>query len=422
MPDEAVAGTIAEQIIGRHCGHVVRAGDIAICDVDLVLGTDGSGPMAIDYFEQMGGERLFDPRTVCFALDHYAPPDSPGTRAFHDRIRAFAERQGCTVFEVGEGVSHQIAVERGLVAPGDLVIGADSHTVTCGALNAFAVGVGSSDLAAAMKTGQVWLRVPETVRLTLSGTRRPGVAAKDVALSIVAGLGGDGANYRAIEFTGNIADFTLADRLVLSNLLVESGAKAAVFPVDPVTEAHLRGRTDHGGPVNATPGARYARDLTVDLGAVTPRVARPHLPHDAVNADALAGTTVHMVFLGTCIGGRVQDFHEALQAFDAAGGRLADGVQLVLTPASNEVLERLVADGTERRFREAGAIITTPGCGACCGTSGVIPGDGMTVLSTANRNFRGRMGNATARIFLASPATCGVSAATGRITVARGAA
>ena len=372
--------------------------------------------MAIDYFEQMRGERLHDASRVFFSLDHYSPPTTDGTRAFHSRIREFAERHNAAVFDVGEGISHQVAVERGLVAPGDLVIGADSHTVMCGALNAFAVGVGSSDLAAAMKTGRIWLRAPETILVRLEGERMPGVAAKDVALEMVARLGGDGANYRTIEFAGELDLFTLEDRLVLSSLGVEGGAKAAIFPYDAITSEYLRARGgDRGTPVNADPGARYAGEIVIALSRLTPRVARPHAPDNVADIDDSSGVPVHMVFIGTCTGGRVQDVHEALNAFERAGGKVAAGVQLVLTPASAEVRERLVADGSLQRLEDAGAIVTTPGCGACCGTSGVIPGDGMTVLSTANRNFKARMGNATASIYLASPAVCGVTAATGRI-------
>lgn len=392
--------TISEKILAAHSGRDVRAGDIVISDVDTVVGTDGSGPMAIDYFERMGATSLFDPSRVFFSLDHYAPPDTDATRAFHQRIRDFAARHGATVFDVGEGISHQVMVERGLVRAGDVLAGADSHAVTCGALNAFAIGVGSSDLAAAMMTGRLWLRVPETIRVTLTGDRPPPLSAKDVALSIVGELGADGANYQAIEFTGDaLAAFPLDDRLVLSNLMVEGGAKAAIFP----------------GPVTADSGARYVGDIVCDLGTLTPRIARPHAPDNVAALASAAGVPVQMVFIGTCTGGRVPDFHDAIEAFERAGGRLAPGVQLVLTPASREVLERLDADGTLARFTRAGAIVTTAGCGACCGTSGVIPGDGMTVLSTANRNFKARMGNATAAIYLASPAACGRAAATGRI-------
>ena len=412
--------TISEKILSSRSGSLARAGDVVVSRADLLLGTDGSGPMAIDYFVQMHGERLHDPSRVFFSLDHYSPPTSAATRAFHDRIRAFASRFGATVFDVGEGISHQVAVERGLVRAGDLVVGADSHTVTCGALNCFAIGVGSSDLAAAMKTGKIWLRVPETILVRLVGARARGVSAKDVALELIARLGSDGANYHAIEFGGDVAGFSLSDRLVLSSLAVEAGAKAAIFPYDQVAELYLHERdVDRCSPVAADPGARYVREETIDLASLTPRVSVPHAPHNVTALEEAAGIPVHMVFIGTCTGGRVQDFHEALAAFDGAGGRIASGVQLVLTPASREVHEHLLADGTARRFEEAGATLTTPGCGACCGTSGVIPGDGMTVLSTANRNFKARMGNATASIYLASPGMCGLAAATGRITASQ---
>jgi 3-isopropylmalate/(R)-2-methylmalate dehydratase large subunit len=422
MAEAHVPQTISEKILSSRSGTSARAGDVVVCKADLILGTDGSGPMAIAYFEQMGGERLHDPSRVFFSLDHYSPPTSAATRAFHDRICAFASQYGATVFEVGEGISHQVAVERGLVTAGDLVVGADSHTVTCGALNSFAIGVGSSDLAAAMKTGSIWLRVPETILVRLEGVRPRDVSAKDVALAIVARLGSDGANYQAIEFIGDVADFTLADRLVLSNLAVEAGAKAAIAPFDEITAAFLREHdADRCPPVAADPGARYVREEVIDLASLRPRVAVPHAPDKVRTLEDVAGVPVHMVFIGTCTGGRVQDFHEALAAFDRAGGRVAPGVQLVLTPASREVHEQLLADGTARRFVEVGAVLTTPGCGACCGTSGVIPGDGMTVLSTANRNFKARMGNASASIYLASPSACGLAAATGRITASSGA-
>lgn len=394
------AQTISEKILSAHCDRPVRAGEIAICRVDRVIGTDGSGPMAIDYFERMGGRWLFDPSRVFFSLDHYAPPDTPQTQAFHERIRTFAAQHGATLFDVGDGISHQVVIDRGLVAAGDLVVGADSHTVTCGAVNAFAIGVGSSDLAAAMLTGKIWLRVPETIRVILRGSRPAGVAAKDVALFLVRRFGGDGANYQTIEFAGDaLSAFTLDDRLVLCNLMVEAGAKAAIVP----------------GPIASDADAHFQLEFDCDLATLTPLVALPHAPDNVVPLSAAARVPVQMVFIGTCTGGRAVDFREAWEAFARAGGRLANGVQLVLTPASRAVHDQIVADGTLGRFVAAGATLTTPGCGACCGTSGVIPGDGMTVVSTANRNFKARMGNATAQIYLASPSVCGAAAATGSI-------
>ena len=416
--------TISEKILSAKSGVDARAGDVVVCSVDLVIGTDASTPMTIDYFDKMGGERLFDRDRVVFSLDHYSPPSTPRTAAFHDQVREFARRHGATVLEVGEGISHQVAPEQGRVRPGDLVVGADSHTVTCGALNAFATGLGSSDVAAALITGRTWLRVPETIAVELVGARAAGLAAKDVGLAMIATLGGEGANYRAIEFRGSEAGtFSFDERLVLSNLSVEAGAKAAIWEADDVTAAYLSDRTRaaldddrRDAPISADTDAIYAHRLTIDLAALSPRVAVPHDPTHVVPVGDATGIDVQMVFLGTCTGGRVSDFHEAVHVLERAGGRIAPGVQLVVTPASREVMLTLVDDGTLAKLTAMGAIVTTPGCGACCGTSGAIPGDGMTVLSTANRNFKARMGNATASIYLASPATCAASAATGRIT------
>lgn len=410
--------TISEKILSVKSGADARSGDFVVCDVDLVIGTDASSPMAIDYFERMGGDALFDPRKVMFAFDHYSPPTNPKPAEFHDRVRGFAARYGATLHQVGEGISFQLAAEFGRALPGELIVGADSHTVTLGALNAFATGVGSSDLAAAMITGRVWLRVPETIRVTLSAGRPVWLAAKDVALALVAELGTDGANYQALEFHGaGLTEWSFEERLVISNVAVESGAKAALWSADGETAAYLAARSNRRlEPVLADADARYAREFIVDVSTLTPRVAVPHSPNDVVPVDAVAGTPVHMVFLGTCTGGRVADLHQALRIMERAGTRVAPGVQLVVTPASREVYLRLIADGTLARLVAMGAIVTTPGCGACCGTSGAIPGNGMNVLSTANRNFKARMGNATASIYLASPAACGAAAVTGRIT------
>ena len=410
--------TISEKILSARSGADAVAGDVVVCDVDFILGTDASAPMAIDYFEKMGGRRVRDPKRIFFALDHYSPPTSASTSRFHEQVRTFAQENGILAYEVGDGISHQIAVDRAHVRPGMLVVGADSHTVTCGAMNAFATGVGSSDFAAAMLTGQLWLRVPETIRVILEGKRPRDVAAKDVALAIVAALGADGAEYHALEFGGaSASEFSIDDRQVLSNLAVESGAKAAIWEADDVLLEYLRSRDVSAVErVTSDDGARFARDLVIDLASLTPRIALPHQPSNVVKIEAVPETPIHMVFLGTCTGGRVTDYHDALAILERGGGRLAPGVQLVVTPASGDVRRTLEADGTLGKLEQMGAIVTTVGCGACCGTSGVIPADGMNVLSTANRNFKARMGNATASIYLASPAACAAAALTGRIT------
>ena len=414
--------TISEKILSAKSGQDAHAGDIVVCDVDLAIGTDASSPMAIDYFEQMGGARLFDPNRVLFAMDHYAPPASPKVARYHDRMRAFAKKYAIEIREVGEGISFQRAAELGRTVPGSLVIGADSHTVTLGALGLFATGVGSSDLAAAMITGQVWLRVPETIVVTLVGDRPPDVSAKDVALELVRVVGPEGASYQTLELHGPaVAAFSQDDRFVISNLGVEMGAKASIFPFDGETERYLAGRireSDLGAQalVVSDSDARFAREIAIDVSTITPRLSLPHAPDNVVAIADAIGTPVQMVFVGTCTGGRLSDLHTVLEVLQRGGGRLAPTVQLVVTPASEEVHRHATEDGTLDALVAMGAVVTVTGCGACCGTSGVIPGDGTNVLSTANRNFKARMGNATASIYLASPAACAAAALTGRIT------
>jgi 3-isopropylmalate/(R)-2-methylmalate dehydratase large subunit len=269
-----------------------------------------------------------------------------------------------------------------------------------------------------MITGQIWLRVPESICVTLVGWRPRGLTAKDVALALVAELGADGASYQTLEFEGPaLPQFTLEERLVLANLAVEMGAKAAIFPADDVTEAYLRDRTTNPGlAVEPDAGAAYTREVTLTLGELAPRIAMPHAPDNVLTLDEAIGTPIQMAFIGTCTGGRVSDVHEAIKVLTRWGGRVAMGVQFVVTPASEDVRARLEADGSLARLAAMGAVVTTAGCGACCGTSGVVPSDGMNVISTANRNFKARMGNATASIYLASPAACAAAAATGRIT------
>ncbi|HEV2674785.1 MAG TPA: aconitase/3-isopropylmalate dehydratase large subunit family protein [Aliidongia sp.] len=408
--------TISEKILSLKSGTDARAGDLVVCDVDCALGTDGSTPMALDYFASMGGTTVRHSDRLVFALDHYVPPSSPKTKELHRMMQDFAKLHGIALHEAGEGIGHQLIVETGRALPGSLVVGADSHAVTYGALNSFATGIGSSDLAAIMLSGQIWLRVPSSIRVTLTGLLSPGVYPKDIALTLAGLLRADGAAYQALEFAGDgVAALDLEDRLVLSNLAVEMGAKNGIFPADAKTAAYLAGRTDRRfEPVAADADAVYAREIALDLDTLVPQVALPHLVDQVVALGTAAQAPVHMVFLGTCTGGRLRDFHQARDVL-VAGGGVAPGVQLVVTPASREVLEAMQADGTYDDYIRLGATIVPPGCGACCGTCGVIPGDGVNVVSTANRNFKGRMGNGAASIYLASPASCAAAAVSGTI-------
>ena len=421
MPSVEAGYTIAEKVFAAHAGTAngepLRAGDICVARVDAALGTDGSAPMAIDYLETTGVGALHDPDSMVFAMDHYAPPASARSHALQDRVRAFVAEHGGTLYEVGQGIGHQLMVERGHVSAGALACGADSHSVTYGALNAIAVGVGSSDLAAIMATGALWFFVPHTIRIDMTGGLKAGVSAKDAALWMTGTFGGDGAAYQALEFGGaGLVALDMSDRFVLANMVAECGAKCGVFEHDAVTAAYL---AEHGAkpgtPTTPDADASYARRVALDLSALVPLVALPHLPKNVMPVAEAEPLPVDMVYLGTCTGGRIKDFHEALAVLRDGGGP-ARGVEVYVTPASDTVYDALLADGTAAAFAELGARMMTPGCGACCGTCGAIPGDGVRVISTANRNFKGRMGNAKAEIVLASPMTCAASACTGRIT------
>ena len=409
--------TISEKILSIKSGVDARAGDLVICKVDYAMGTDGSVPMALDYFEQMGGTTVFDPDRIVFVMDHYNPVAGHKTAKLQDRMRVFASKHGISVHDVGSGISHQLMVESGRTRPGGLLVGADSHSVTGGALNAFATGIGSSDLAATMICGKIWLKVPHTIKVILTGRLMPGVYPKDIALALSGILSADGAAYQTLEFHGSAtAEMELEDRLVLSNMSVEMGAKAGIFLCDDKCVQYLKGRTIEAlQPVEPDPDAVYSREVTIDVSALEPQVARPHTVDNVTTLSDAMDTPIQMVYLGTCTGGRVNDFHQALAILEKAG-RIAAGVKLVVSPASKEIEAELERDGTLAKLRQFGATVTVSGCGSCCGTAGPIPTDGVNVMSTANRNFKARMGNAKASIYLGSPAACAAAAVTGKIT------
>mgnify|MGYP000424575387 FL=1 len=411
-----VGKTLAEKILSEKSGTDAHAGDVVICGFDHLVATDGSMPMTIDFFERMGGTSIANAANTSVSLDHYSPPPNRETATLHEKIRAFAAKHGMSVFEVGDGIGHQVMMETGRALPGDLVIGADSHTVTYGALNAFATGVGSSDLAAAMIGGKIWLRVPETMKIRLEGAFNPHVHAKDAVLALVRQVGADGAAYRSLEFDGSaIAGLDMDARALFANMSVEMGAKCGLFHADNTTLAYLDAcGSGQGTPVNADPEAVYCDTVTLDLDTLAPQVALPHQVDSVVAVDEAANAPIHMVYIGTCSGGRASDLHEAVEVLRSAG-KIAPGVQMIYTPASRAVLTEVMSDGTLKAFVDMGGVVQTAGCGSCCGTCGVIPGDGINVISTANRNFKGRMGNPAASIYLASPQTCAATAVRGCI-------
>ena len=410
--------TIAEKILSAHAGKAVYADEIVMADVDVVMVTDGSGPLTIDFYERMLGEAVFDPERVLLVLDHYVPCPNDKVSRLHDRMRNFARAGRGVVFELGEGICHQILPERGYILPGRLVVGGDSHSTTYGAFNCFGAGLGSSDLAAAMLSGQTWFKAPQSVKITLEGRLPRMAAAKDLALALVGMIGAGGATYQAVEFAGSgIASLSVAERMTVCNLMAETGAKCALMPFDAVLRDHLRASLGQEPPQgrNADADAVYAREYAIDLAALKPMIARPHQVDNVVPLGECEGIPVHMGVLGTCTNGRLDDFRQALAVM---GGRsLAPGFELLVIPASRAVYLQAAREGILAAFTEKGAYVLPPGCGPCCGSSPGIPSDGENVLSTANRNFIGRMGNVNAGIYLASPAGVAAAAVTGKITL-----
>ncbi len=413
--------TAAEKILSRKAGEAVEAGDIAVVPVDGAMATDTTAPFAIQAFEKMGGTRVWDPARMSLILDHATPAPNERISNLHTMMRRFARQHGTHFYEIGNGICHQLMMENGHVAPGELFVGADSHTPTLGAIGAFAVGVGSTDLAAVMHTGRIWLKVPRTVRIELSGRLRAGTYAKDVILHLVGKLGIAGATYEAVEFAGSaVAGMTPASRMVLANMVAEMGAKTALVDTAGLElmtlPAPLQERLAELVPlpdVTADEGATYRAVHRVDVSDLGAQVAVPHSPDSVRDVREVAGTRVDMAFLGSCTNARLEDLHVAAEVL--RGKRLAKGVRLIVAAASRAVFDAALADGTVATLSSAGATFITSGCGPCVGTHQGVPGDGEVVISSTNRNFRGRMGNPNANVYLGSPAVVAAAAVAGEI-------
>lgn len=407
--------TLAEKLLAAHAGlESVVPGQIVVADVDVAIAQDGTGPLAIQQIGELGVERLEAPACVFF-IDHAAPAPRRELADAQRTIRAFCGASGATLSDVEMGVCHQRVAES-YAKPGDLVIGADSHTCTAGALGAFATGMGSTDVAVGMASGKTWLRVPETLRIAVDGVFAPGVGAKDLMLTLIGALGADGATYKALEFGGpGIEALDMAGRLTLANMAVETGAKAGLLASDETTRAYLagQGREADWRPLTADDGATYERIVPFAAGAVVPTVARPHTVDNIAPAAELGDVSVDQVLIGTCTNGRLEDLRTAAEIL--RGRRRAPGTRLIVTPASRAVARAAAREGLLEVFWEAGAVVTNPGCGACVGIHEGVLGGGEVCLSTANRNFKGRMGNPEASIYLASPATAAATAVAGAI-------
>jgi 3-isopropylmalate/(R)-2-methylmalate dehydratase large subunit len=408
--------TIAEKILSQHAGKTLVAGDLAICDVDFCFGQDGTSLLIIEAFEKLGKKEVFDKEKFAMVIDHSAPSPNTAVSRIHRRMREFAEKFGVGLYDVGCGVCHQVIPENGKVGCGDLVIGADSHTCTYGALGAFATGVGSTDLAITLASGKNWFKVPESVKINVKGKLPKGVFSKDVILHIIGKLGADGCTYASVEFYGEVIDkFSVEARLTMANMGVEMGAKAAIFPPDKKTKAWLnKYNIKKCNAVYADNKAKYAREEEFEVSKLEPAVAKPHTVDNLAGISEVGGKTINQAFLGTCTNGRLEDLEIAAKIL---GGRKVNStVKLIIAPASRLVYLEAMRKGIITKLIEGGASVLVPGCGPCVGTHEGIPADGNIVISTANRNFKGRMGNPNAFIYLASPATVAASSITGKIT------
>lgn len=408
--------TIAEKIFSAHSGTDAHAEDIVIADVDFVMGQDGTSPLAIKALEAMGVEKVFDSDKVALVMDHSSPSPIEGVSALHTIMRNFGEQTGCHVYDVGCGVCHQLIPEQGHVVPGNLMVGCDSHTCTYGALNIFSTGVGSTDGAAAMAAGKLWFKVPPTIKVVYNGLLPKGVFSKDLILFLAGKIGADGATYKALEISGPVIDeLSVEGRMTMSNMAIEMGAKAGLMRADDKTVAWIK---EHGDkpfePVNPDDDAIYEETIEIDASGLEPQIACPHAVDNVKPISQVAGTPIAEGVLGTCTNGRLEDF--AIAAKVLKGHKVKKGVRLIVAPASKDIYLKAIEAGYIQTFIEAGACVVTPGCGPCVGTHNGVPSDGENVISTANRNFKGRMGNSNAFIYLGSPATVAASVIEGAIT------
>ena len=409
--------TIAEKVLSEHSASDCSAGDIVVASVDFCMAQDGTSTMMMRELDDLGFESPATRRGMAMVIDHSSPSPSANISRIHDRIRSFARSKGVPLYDIGEGVCHQVVPESGKVLPGDLVVGADSHTCTYGALNVCSTGLGSADVAAAAYTGKLWFRVPDSYRFDLDGALPPLVGAKDAVLDIIGRVGADGATYKSVEYSGEgLRSLSMDGRMTVANMAVEMGAKFSPFPFDDVTSRWYSSRGIVATPgVASDPDAEYERAMDIDLSDLVPKVSVPHQVDRVRDVSDLEGTRVQQVFVGTCTNGRLEDLDAVARVMD--GRRVAEGVRMIVAPASKEILLEAIATGVISRLVRSGAVVVAPGCGACVGTHAGIPADGEKVLSTANRNFRGRMGNnQDVEIFLVSPQTAAASAITGEIT------
>jgi 3-isopropylmalate/(R)-2-methylmalate dehydratase large subunit len=411
-----VGKTISEIILGAKSNSDVRAGDIVVAQVDLAFVQDTTGPLTVRQFRAAGFKKTASTLKAAVFLDHAAPSQSREMSNDHILLREFAAQTGALISEVGDGVCHQLVAEA-LAKPGDLIIGTDSHTVTAGGLGSFACGMGSSDVAIALGLGKTWFRVPETFLIELTGKFKKGVNAKDLILYLIGKIGADGATYKALEFGGSgVANVSMPGRLTIANMAVEAGAKAGIFPADELTRRFLteQGRPGDYKPVMADDDAVYEKTIKIKLSELEPMVAKPHTVDNVVPVKEVAGTKIQQVSIGTCTNGRIEDIKIVAKLLK--GKHRHPKTRLIIAPASRAILLAATAAGYIETLLKAGAVILPPGCGSCLGLHQGVLGDGESCLSTANRNFKGRMGSPEAFVYLGNPATAAATAIKGEIT------
>ncbi len=412
---------MTQKILAAHAGlDTVSPGQLISAKLDIVLGNDITTPVAINEFEKAGFTSVYDRTRINIVLDHFVPNKDIKSAQQSKQCREFASKYDIlNFFDVGKmGIEHALLPEQGIVTAGDCIIGADSHTCTYGAVGAFSTGVGSTDMAAAMATGTAWFKVPEAIRVTLTGSLRPHVAGKDVILHLIGLIGVDGALYKSLEFTGpGVASLSMDDRLCICNMAIEAGGKNGIFPVDGVTRAYLEGRSQRPYTVyEADPDAVYCQEIAIDLSALESTVSYPHLPentHTAREAQAQK-IAIQQVVIGSCTNGRLEDMRAAYEILK--GKTIAKGVRGIIIPGTMQVYKECLRRGYLEAFIDAGCIVSTPTCGPCLGGYMGILAEGERCVSTTNRNFVGRMGHTASEVYLASPAVAAASALTGYIT------
>ena len=415
--------TMTQKILAKHAGlDHVEVGQLIEAKVDMVLGNDITTPVAITEFEKAGFTQVFDKDKISIVLDHYTPCKDIKSAELCLQARNFAHKHEITnFFDVGQmGVEHALLPEKGLCAPGEIIVGADSHTCTYGAVGAFSTGIGSTDMAAAMATGLLWFKVPAAIKVTLKGKLQPYVSGKDVILHLIGEIGVDGALYQSLEFTGEgVASLSMDDRFTISNMAIEAGGKNGIFPVDEKTMEYISGRVNRPCEAfEADPDAVYAREVVIDLDKLEPTVAMPHLPENTKVVSEVAGLPINQVVIGSCTNGRISDLRAAAQVLK--GKKVAGGVRCIVIPATQEIVLQAMQEGLIQTFIEAGCAVSTPTCGPCLGGHMGVMAEGERTVSTTNRNFVGRMGHVTSEVILASPAVAAASAVAGCVADPRG--